>query len=254
MGRKEIYSDYDDFAWFYNHYWGGITANPPMLDVLDRLLFSRLPRGAKVLDICCGTGQLDAVLAQRGFAVTGIDGSACQLEYARHNAPGCEFIHADVRDFNLAPAYDAAISIFDSLNHILTLEGLERAFLNVHKALVPGGCFLFDLNMEEGLHNHWKGFNAQVEDDNAFVMRLAYDPEERIARADTTMFRREGEAWRRSDSSFTQTAYAQEEIFASLIRGGFVDISASEALQELGRPMGEDRTFFLARKPGASPR
>ena len=249
MDKEDIYSDYDDFAWFYNHYWGNITAYSPMLDVLERLLFSRLPAHAKVLDVCCGTGRLAAALVERGLAVTGIDASARQLEHARRNAPGAEFIHADARSFALPAEYDAALSVFDSLNHILTPEGLGRAFANVCGALVPGGHFLFDLNMEEGLSKHWRGFKAQVEDDNALIMRLAYDPEERMARADTTMFRLEDEAWRRSDTSLTQTAYPEEEIVASLLRCGFEGISTSEAIEELGRPMGEDRTFFLARKP-----
>ena len=116
MSRDIYYSDYDDFAWFYNRYWGAVTANPPMLDALDRLLLSRLGREARLLDICCGTGQLAAVLAERGFAVTGIDGSARQLEYARRNAPGCDFINADARDFDLPQIYDAALSL--SLIHI----------------------------------------------------------------------------------------------------------------------------------------
>ncbi|MEW6555678.1 MAG: class I SAM-dependent methyltransferase [Actinomycetota bacterium] len=241
-------SDYDDFAWFYNHYWGTITANPPMSDALDRLLFSHLPSGARILDICCGTGQLAAMLAERGFAVTGIDGSARQLAYARRNAPGCEFIHADARDFELPREYDAAISVYDSLNHIMTLEGLWRCFRSTCNACKPGSQFLFDLNMEEGLLKRWKGSNAQVGEDNAFIMRFSYDRASKIARAETTLFQREEGTWRRSDLSLLQTAYSEEEVTRALLEGGFADVSVHAGLKELGPPMGEGRSFFLARK------
>ena len=248
MSEGDIYSDYDDFAWFYNHYWGPVTAHPPMLDALDRLLFSGLAEGVRVLDVCCGTGHLAAVLAGRGFAVTGVDGSARQLEYARSNAPGCEFIHADARSFSLPAVYTGAVSVFDSLNHIMTLEDLERCFRCVCGALVPGGSFLFDLNMEEGLARRWKGSNAMAESDNAFIMMFFYDAEEKIARADTTTFRLQDGAWYRGDIVFLQTAYSEEEVTNALRNGGFSTVSTYNASQELGMPMGEGRTFFLARK------
>jgi SAM-dependent methyltransferase len=248
MAEETYFSDYDDFAWFYNHYWGAVTAHPPMLDVLDRALFSHLPTDAKVLDICCGTGQLAAVLAKRGFTVTGIDGSARQLEYARRNAPGCEFIHADARDFELPDVFDAALSVYDSLNHIMTLEDLERCFRNVCNSLTPGGPFLFDLNMEEGLLKRWKGSNAHAEEGNAFIMMFFYDAEEKIARAEVTMFRLEEGIWLRSDIDFFQTAYSEEEVTGALRNAGFSDISTYNASRELGQPMGEGRIFFLALK------
>ncbi len=36
-------SQYDDFAWFYNHYWGLITCNPPFFTVIERLQWLRVP-------------------------------------------------------------------------------------------------------------------------------------------------------------------------------------------------------------------
>jgi SAM-dependent methyltransferase len=247
---EEIYSEYDDFAWFYNRYWGGYTSFAPIAGVFDRLVLLRLRPRARVLDLCCGTGQFDAMLAERGFKVTGVDGSERQLEYARRNAPRCEFIHADVRSFSLAAQYDAALSIYDSLNHIMTLAELERTFENVCHALLPGGLFVFDLNMEEGLSKRWTGTNSMVESDNAFIMSFFYDTYEGTAQADITMFRqKEDDSWERSDVSLLQKAYAEDAVTGALRSGGFTDISVHYAIEELGAAMGEGRAFFLARKP-----
>ena len=92
--REKIYSDYDRFAWFYNRYWGGEFSRP-VLFVLGRLLLPEVPRGGRVLDLCCGTGQLAAGLINLGLRVTGIDGSEVMLGYARANAPGADFRRAE---------------------------------------------------------------------------------------------------------------------------------------------------------------
>src|SRR2546430_8206637 len=68
------YSDYDKFAWIYNKHWGDAFTSTAKR-VLEKLLLSRLPPRARILDLCCGTGQLAKVLSSEGFDVTGIDGS-----------------------------------------------------------------------------------------------------------------------------------------------------------------------------------
>lgn len=69
MGDLKRYSDYDAFAWFYNRYWGGFSQR--VLPILDRLLLDRLPAGARLLDLCCGTGQLAQLRYRRGRPRTG---------------------------------------------------------------------------------------------------------------------------------------------------------------------------------------
>ncbi len=82
MCEYSRYSDYDDFAWVYNKHWGD-NFTPAALTVLKKLVFSRIPVDARILDLCCGTGQLAQALSERGYAVTGIDGSQEMLRYAR---------------------------------------------------------------------------------------------------------------------------------------------------------------------------
>lgn len=249
MTEEDIYSDYDDFAWFYNKHWGDRTSNPFSLEILDKLIFSRLPPGAKVLDLCCGSGQLDQTLSEMGFKVTGIDGSERLLEYARRNAPQAEFIHDDARCFSLPEVFDGAISIFDSLNHIMTSEELAMAFANVLEVLVPGGPFLFDLNMEEAYKTQWKDSNSLVESDHAIIMRFRYNQEGKAGEADITMFRLVEGAWQRRDASLHQRAYSEQEVISALSQCGFTDISAQDVAKDLGVEGVVGRTFFLAHKP-----
>ncbi len=195
MSKETRDSDYDLFAWFYNKYWGSGPASFAMraLPILDKLLLSALPPTARVLDLCCGTGQLAHALTVRGFEVMGIDASIEMLRYARTNAPTAEVLLADARAFTLPPVYHGAVSIYDSLNHVISLEDLAKVFYNVEAALVPGGRFLFDLNMDEGYRARWRGSFGFAENDHACVIQSAYDPEDRTGRFDATLFRLEKE-------------------------------------------------------------
>ena len=130
---------YDDFAWFYNRYWSE-EFHSAAFPILARIWLDRLPPGAHILDVCCGTGYLAALVAARGFRVTGLDVSREMLVYARANAPAAEFILADAASFRLPRVCDAAVSTFDSLNHLLEPAALEAAFRNIAGSLAPGGC------------------------------------------------------------------------------------------------------------------
>src|ERR1035441_4263808 len=75
---------YDDFAWFYNRYWNE-EFHALAFPILERIWLPRLPRKGRVLDVCCGTGYLAALLTARGYRVTGIDASAEMIAHARQN-------------------------------------------------------------------------------------------------------------------------------------------------------------------------
>ncbi|MBI3976083.1 MAG: methyltransferase domain-containing protein [Armatimonadetes bacterium] len=244
---SERYEDYDAFAWFYNRYWGGTFASR-FLAVIEQLLLSHLPPEARILDLCCGTGQLAGVLHAQGFRVTGLDGSEAMLALARANAPGVEFVAADARRFLLPAAYHGVLSTFDSLNHIMSLDELTAVFRNVHAALLDGGRFLFDLNMEGGYRARWRGSVAFVEEDNVCAVRARFDPDERVGRNEITMFRLEGGVWRRSDVTLVQRCYTEAEVRGVLGEAGFGEISTREAERDLGMTGNVGRTLFLARR------
>ena len=89
---------YDLFTPVYDHFFGPEAAGDTER-AIEGLLFRDLAPGASVLDLCCGTGQLLEVLAQRGYQVTGVDLSAAMLDRARRWVPRARFYHADVRAF-----------------------------------------------------------------------------------------------------------------------------------------------------------
>ena len=246
----ERYSDYDPFAWLYNRHWGNVFTSAA-LAAIDGLLSPPLQADARILDLCCGTGQLAEVLVDRGYRVTGIDGSAQMLRYARKNVPDVEFILDDARSFRLRHRYDAVVSVFDSLNHVSSIEDLARVFRRVHAALKNSGLFLFDLNLEPGYLVEWTGLHGIVENDHVCVFRNSYDIEKHEAKFEATLFRlRDG--WRRSDFTLLQKSYPVSEVLGALEGEGFVDIRTrayefGEGLKELAPDSG--RAIFVCRRP-----
>jgi len=240
---------YDDFAWFYERYWSE-EFHSAAFPILERIWLDRLPAGARVLDVCCGTGYLAARLTARGFRVTGVDISPAMLDYARAHAPGAEFLLADAASFHAADACDAAVSTFDSLNHLLQPGALEAAFRNIGAALRPGGLLAFDMLLEAGYETRWGESFALVRDDHLLTITgAAFDSRTRIARLTVTMFRLLAGVWRRSDVTIEERCYSPEEISRALHAGGFGELLCYDA-GDLGMAgqLGEGRTFFVAAK------
>jgi len=105
------------------------------------LLLGGLPRGARVLDLGCGTGEPVArYLVGAGFRVVGVDESAGMLEIARRVVPEAELIEGDMCGVELPGTFDAAVA-WDSLFHVE--RSRHRAvFRKVSAALAPGAPFL----------------------------------------------------------------------------------------------------------------
>jgi SAM-dependent methyltransferase len=228
---------YDRFAWFYDRYWGEHSL--AFLPALGELILDGLEQGSSVLDVACGTGRLAREMHERGFQVTGVDASGEMLALARGNAPGCRFLQADVRSLGLAAAFRAAVCVYDSLNHLGSLEELGRAFRGIGAALLSGGAFAFDLNMDEGFAQRWPGSFGVEGVDHAGVFRGSYDRTSRMARLEATLFRLEQGSWRCDDLSFTEWCFTEDEVVRTMGEAGFRDVRAHDArdvgIDDVGR-------------------
>ncbi|MDX2043864.1 MAG: class I SAM-dependent methyltransferase [Acidobacteriota bacterium] len=243
---SDIYSDYDRFAWFYNRYWGP-EFSLPALAIYNVLLFPHLPAECRVLDLCCGTGQISAGLSERGFRVTGLDGSEAMLRFARQNAPAAEFIHGDARLFRQPQRFQCVISAFDSLNHIMELDELTKVFRNVYDCLSDDGIFLFDLNIEDASELLGSTLDM-IEDDHVCIVRGSYNQMKKLKRYEVTMFQLEDRGWQRADLTLYQRYYSTDEVLGALADAGFLRVKTYDARREFDFNLSDGRMFYLARK------
>ncbi|MBW7956991.1 MAG: class I SAM-dependent methyltransferase [Deltaproteobacteria bacterium] len=256
MGETRENSPYDGLAWFYDRYWGGSGYNfhSFVMGALDKVLLLKLPPGARILDLCCGTGHLTKMLFERGFKVVGADCSIEMLRFAKRNTPAAGFFATDARSFFLPARFDAVVSTFDSMNHIMEPRDLERVFRNVKASLCDGGVFAFDLLLEEAYEVMWKKSGFFLEDDNACLIRGTYDCSRRVASVKLTLFRNDG-GWKRSDVTVTERFHPLDEVVSSLESCGFSSIEVHRAGIDFDMPAdeGKGRVFISAKKREVGP-
>jgi cyclopropane fatty-acyl-phospholipid synthase-like methyltransferase len=182
MDPKELVEQgYDRMA---ESYLTALTAmqenNPITLAALEEMART-LPPGAAVLDLGCGPGvPVTRWLAQGGYAVTGVDISARQLELARQHVPGATFIKSDMTSLDFPPeTFDAVVSFY-AIVHVPRTE--QPALVGrIHNWLKPGGAFLatWATSSWEGSESDWEGWGAPMwwshygRDENLDMLRAA---------------------------------------------------------------------------------
>jgi demethylmenaquinone methyltransferase/2-methoxy-6-polyprenyl-1,4-benzoquinol methylase len=121
----------------------------PVYDAMNRLMTAGLDRrwrartaeavvhaGDRVLDACCGTGDLALASARMGGRVTGLDFSEPMLERARRKAPELEWVRGDLLSLPFVDgAFDAATIGFGIRN----VEDVDRALRELRRVLRAGG-------------------------------------------------------------------------------------------------------------------
>ena len=121
----------------------------PVYDAMNRAMTLGLDRkwraltaeavvrpGMRVLDACCGTGDLALADARAGGRVTGVDFSQEMLARAERKAPEFDWVQADAAALPFPDASFDAVTVGFGIRNLADLEGGLRELARV---LVPGG-------------------------------------------------------------------------------------------------------------------
>ena len=111
--------------------------------------------GDRVLDACCGTGDLALAGAQAGGNVTGLDFSERMLERARRKAPELDWLQGDLLALPFDDAsFDAATVGFGVRN----VEDIPAALRELRRVLRPGGRVgVLEITRPTGFLRHFYG-------------------------------------------------------------------------------------------------
>lgn len=143
MLEPEKFRNFEHAGWEsipdeYHQAFGDLTTQAigPLLDA------ARVKSGIKVLDIASGPGYVSAAAAKRGAIVLGVDFSNSMVEHARRLHPGIDFREGDAEELPVGNGlFDAAVMNFG----ILHLGRPEKALVEAHRVLHPGGRFAFSV-------------------------------------------------------------------------------------------------------------
>ena len=247
---------YREFARFYakGQYY---KYSKQMAEVLPDILEQFGAHPKTILDLACGEGTFILEMAKKGFDATGVDLSPQQVEFAQKKAEkenvNVEIHVQDMRSLFLEKKFDLITCWYDSLNHLLELDDLEKTFLSVHHALNNNGIFIFDVNTIYNLAVKWQQYPCTIELDilNLFeIHRSTYDVENNIATLHITGFVKEGEEnkWIRIDEEYRERGYTIEEIRQCLHNTGLQELALWGDIKEKSNPVpNTKRLWFIVK-------
>ncbi len=215
-----------------------------LLDYFDR-------PAQKVLDLCCGTGNLSELLAINGYEVVGVDRSAAMIAQAKRkaqeNRSGVRYYVQDAAELELGETFDLIVSLFDSLNNITEPARFAEAMRRAYRHLNPHGVFIFDLNTEYAFVR--KLFDQTQLDERAplrYRWRSQYDKATRLCTVHMEFWVREGETERYFTEVHTQRAYSEQEVRTMLYEAGFPEVHLFDAYTLHPPERRSDRVFYVA--------
>ena len=262
-GSELFNMSYNNFAEFYDNLTRNVNY-PKRAERLHYLIQEYIQTdtdGKLLLDLACGSGSLSEELAKLGYDVIGVDNSPAMLNKAMQKkfASNLEiqYLCQDMRELDMFGTIDITVCMLDSLNHLDSLEDIQKVFQKVSLFAQPKGLFIFDMNT---LYKHHEILNNQV---------FLYDTEEvfcvwenhlnhNTVEMQLTFFELEknNNCYYRSDEFITETAYPVQDIKTALEHAGLELIAEYDADAELDTPevlspVSEhtERILFIARKP-----
>lgn len=213
--------DYDAIARAYDRFNGGFDYGEYLSRILPHL--SDLPKNPLALDCGCGTGSLMVELSRLGFDCSGVDASSEMLDTAfeKLSDAGIEphLMCQSLPELDLYGAYHAVFSSMDTVNHLLDLRDLKRFFRRLYCFVEPGGYFVFDVKEKALFADLRQVYEAE---DDVLILRRSFDGT--YACHNLTLFRREGETYRRDDEEIWERWYDPALCRSVLRSAGFLPV------------------------------
>ena len=200
-----------------------------------------------VLDLCCGTGSLTWLMAEKGYEMIAVDQNVEMLMQAQSKPSTAElrplFLCQSAEDLDLYGTVDAAVCSLDGMNYIPP-EALPEVFRRLKLFIRPGGLFIFDIRTPEILRSLDGDVFVDEKDDVLCLWRADFDEELSAIIYGMDIFSRRGRLWDRESEEHIEYAYEPEYITSLLSAAGFEDITPRPDC-----PQGDmGRLFITARR------
>jgi SAM-dependent methyltransferase len=222
----------------------GRNAAPGLLGILRRSGI----KGGLVIDLGCGSGRWARELNRNGYEAVGVDQSPAFIRLARKMAPQSRFVCASLLRVKL-PEGDAITSIGECFNYSFDRKAgkqeLARLFARVHRALRPGGVFVFDVAELNRIPEEGPRRTGSHGADWAILVETSGDKRRNVLTRRIISFRKTGSRYRRSEEIHRLHLYKTDEIVAMLNRTGF-HVTRLKGYGRFRLPVGI--SAFLARK------
>lgn len=179
-----------------------------------------------LLDLACGTGSLSVEFARKGFEVIATDSSPDMLMEAQNKAfsegLNIMFLCQKMQETDLYGTVRAIVCSLDSINHLESVEDVEKTFSVLKNFIDDNGIMIFDVNT---LYKHQVvlGNNTFVYDEKdvycVWQNRLFSD--EKTVGINLDFFVKSGRTYERFNENFKEVAFTDEELTSAAEKSGF---------------------------------
>lgn len=203
------------------------------------------------LDLACGTGKLTQLLAQKGVDVFGIDASAEMLSQAMQksaeNGLNILYLRQKMQNIDLFGTINTCICTLDSINHLTNEADVAKTFDRVGLFMDDDGLFVFDVNTVYKHRNVLADNTFVYENEKVFCVWQNSLKDNDIVQIDLDFFCEENGVYYRSEESFCERAYSDEQIEKMLTDAGF-EIEAVYGDMSFDKPsQNEERLVYVSR-------
>ena len=198
-------------------------------DYYEKLLAQEGKSSLTLLDLCCGTGTLTYMMAQRGHEMIGVDLSGEMLAVAAEKLEDFDgkvkplFLCQEASELDLFGTVEGAYCSLDGMNY-LPPEELPELFERLHLFIEPGGKFAFDFHSPEHLRALDGGTFVDEDEDMLCLWRAEFDEEEQALVYGMDIFRRKGKLWQRECEEHIEFVHEPEQLKQLLEECGFTDV------------------------------
>lgn len=223
---------YGKFAWAYDLIIVGPVSK--RCDFIEEILFQHgILSGSKILDTGCGTGSYSIDLAERGYAVTGLDVSEELVSVARRKAEDSPllltFEVADILKLSPMLRFEAVLCR-GVLNDVIDDESRRKALFSSASSLRSDGVLLLDVRewnstrlrktkepvFEKSVETHRGKLNFRS------VTRVN-DKTRKLITSERFIIEKDG-AKSSYEYDFVMRCWTKEELHSNLLEAGFRSI------------------------------
>jgi len=180
-----------------------------------------------LLDLCCGTGTLTAIMAKRGYELIAVDSSADMLMEAREKCQGLIpsplFLCQDAAELDLYGTVDAAYCSLDGMNYIPPND-LLSCFGKLKHFIRPEGLLIFDIKLPEWFKSLDGDIFVDENEDMLCLWRADFDEDLNAIIYGMDIFSRVDELWERDSEEHIEYAHSPQWLVQSLEAEGYYDI------------------------------
>lgn len=220
-----------------------------LYDEWTNFVESYVSKGANVLELACGSGDLASRLETR-YNYIATDISSDMLVLASEKLQRTQLLELDMRDFSDIAKQDAVLCFADSLCYLQNSDELLQTFQNVYSTLNDEGVFLFDVHSTYQMEQGYRDFQYHYVDEDTLFIWDAFEGEEEysVIHEISCTTRLENGLYERYDETHYERTYSIEHYTQLLKRVGFSNIQTFADFGRSAITHDTPRWFFVVSK------